>query len=1057
MKKLMFANVMIALLTMVSVSAFADNGSWNVDANGLWTAPANWTLNVVPGATSGSTTNGDTATFDKSLTGTRTITVDAGRNVLSIYFGNTTSPGYTLNSVGALVLTNNGTIINNATTDNAQNKILSPIQLQNNATFTSNFGSLLQVGSVTGIAGGATLLTLDGSSQANNNLSGAISDGAGGSVAIIKNGAGTWNLAGTNNYSGDTTITAGTLFLSGTLIHTTDVFVNGSTAIFDLATAETVGKVTLQNGGRIKGSALTSTQAYDMQKGTVDSVLAGTLGLNKTTTKIVNLNGANTYDGATVVSGGILHIENGSALGNTGAGNGTTVANNAELQISRSITILAEALTLTGQGAGTDTGALRSILGTNIYTGQITLDGAARINSDSGTLRLNNAGAITGSHSSDGLTIGGAGDTIISSSIATGSGTLTKDGDGILTLNGDNSYTGLTTITDGKVMLGNANGLGTTDAGTTVLIDAALDLNGQTVGAEAVTLNGTGVELGGGALSNGSSAAASLSGLVTLASDSTITSAGTGGLTFTGGIEENGKTLTLNGVTGAGAINVNSVISGAANSNLVVDNVTVNLNAATANTYNGSTAIINGGTLNANAAVALPTSGGRTAVSMDQVGSGRSTLALGVNQSIASLTGDTTSLANLNANNLTIGAAAGTTTFVGVISGAGGGSLTKDGANTLTLSGFNTYTGKTIIADGTLSINNVSAIATDNQSLGINAVVDLGVVGTSSGILNYTGAVGTLAKDINVLGNGLDTIQNAGSGLLTLSGAVAKNGAVLTLKGGSNGINVTGSISGSSVNSDLIIDGGTTTLSAANSYNGPTFIINGATLNANVANALPTPSRTAVSMDQTGGGTSTLALGADQFIASLVGATNSLVNLNANNLTIGTTGGAATFAGVISGAGDLTTDGTGILTLGGVNLYTGATMIGSGSTLALNTTGTIAASSGVANEGAFTIAANKTIDSMTGAGLTTLGANTLTIGDASNTSSTYTGVASGTGGLTTGGTGTLTLGGVNLYTGATTIGSGSTLALNTSGTIAASSGVANNGIFTLPPTRPSIQ
>ena len=94
---------------------------------------------------------------------------------------------------------------------------------------------------------------------------------------------------------------------------------------------------------------------------------------------------------------------------------------------------------------------------------------------------------------------------------------------------------------------------------------------------------------------------------------------------------------------------------------------------------------------------------------------------------------------------------------------------------------------------------------------------------------------------------------------------------------------------------------------------------------------------------------------------------------------------------------------------------------------------------------------------MTGAGLTTLGANTLTIGDASNTSSTYTGVASGTGGLTTGGTGTLTLGGVNLYTGATTIGSGSTLALNTSGTIAASSGVANNGIFTLPPTRPSIQ
>src|SRR5204862_159309 len=98
-------------------------------------------------------------------------------------------------------------------------------------------------------------------------------------------------------------------------------------------------------------------------------------------------------------------------------------------------------------------------------------------------------------------------------------------------------------------------------------------------------------------------------------------------------------------------------------------------------------------------------------------------------------------------------------------------------------------------------------------------------------------------------------------------------------------------------------------------------------------------------------------------------------------------------------------------------------------TLALDATGTIAASSGVANAGAFKIAAAKTIDSMTGNGTTALG-GTLTIGDASNTSGTYGGIASGTGGLTTAGTGTLTLSGVNAYTGATTIGAGSTLALD---------------------------
>ncbi|MBK7841895.1 MAG: hypothetical protein IPJ49_30325 [Candidatus Obscuribacter sp.] len=54
-----------------------------------------------------------------------------------------------------------------------------------------------------------------------------------------------------------------------------------------------------------------------------------------------------------------------------------------------------------------------------------------------------------------------------------------------------------------------------------------------------------------------------------------------------------------------------------------------------------------------------------------------------------------------------------------------------------------------------------------------------------------------------------------------------------------------------------------------------------------------------------------------------------------------------------------------------MNTYTGATTIGAGGTLALDATGTIADSSGVANSGTFTIAAAKTIDSLTGAGGTT--------------------------------------------------------------------------------------
>ena len=154
--------------------------------------------------------------------------------------------------------------------------------------------------------------------------------------------------------------------------------------------------------------------------------------------------------------------------------------------------------------------------------------------------------------------------------------------------------------------------------------------------------------------------------------------------------------------------------------------------------------------------------------------------------------------------------------------------------------------------------------------------------------------------------------------------------------------------------------------------------------------------------------------------------------------------GLGTYSGVRSGSGALTKNGTETWTLSGMNTYTGATTISAG-TLALDATGTIAASSGVANSGTLTIAASKTIDSMTGAGGTTLGANVLTIGDATNTTCTYTGVASGTGGITKAGTGTLTLSGVNTYTGATTVSNGVLNIQNATalGTTAAGTTVSN--------------
>jgi autotransporter-associated beta strand protein len=153
-----------------------------------------------------------------------------------------------------------------------------------------------------------------------------------------------------------------------------------------------------------------------------------------------------------------------------------------------------------------------------------------------------------------------------------------------------------------------------------------------------------------------------------------------------------------------------------------------------------------------------------------------------------------------------------------------GADLVKTTTGTLVLAGTNSYAGATDVQNGTVSFSTTSAGAT-SQGLGVGTTINLGVAAASSGVLNYTGIGGTLDKAINALGNGLDTVQNTGSGQLTLSGAIAKNGTTLTFKGGSSGINVTGQITGASASSDLIIGPGTTILANANnSYNGPTTV-----------------------------------------------------------------------------------------------------------------------------------------------------------------------------------------------------------------------------------------
>ena len=133
-----------------------------------------------------------------------------------------------------------------------------------------------------------------------------------------------------------------------------------------------------------------------------------------------------------------------------------------------------------------------------------------------------------------------------------GAGGFNKNGSGTLILSGSNTYTSTTTVNAGTLVLGNASALGTTAGGTTVGSGATLDLGGQTIGAEPLTISGTGVG-GNGALINSSATAATFGGTIT---NQTFTVGGSGNMTLSGSI--NGisaltkigtGTLTLSGTT----------------------------------------------------------------------------------------------------------------------------------------------------------------------------------------------------------------------------------------------------------------------------------------------------------------------------------------------------------------------------------------------------------------------------------------------------------------------------------------------------------------------------
>lgn len=158
-----------------------------------------------------------------------------------------------------------------------------------------------------------------------------------------------------------------------------------------------------------------------------------------------------------------------------------------------------------------------------------------------------------------------------------GSGTVSFDGGGSVTISGNSDYSGSTLINAGILFLQNSAGLGATSGGTAVANGAQLYITANVDVAEGLTLNGSGD--GNGALRKGGAGLTTENGAVTLASDSTI------------GVD-GGATLTLsNTVSGVGMLTVNGGGILALNH---------------ANSYSGGT-MLSAGVINVNASSALGT------------------------------------------------------------------------------------------------------------------------------------------------------------------------------------------------------------------------------------------------------------------------------------------------------------------------------------------------------------------------------------------------------------------------------------------------------------------
>ncbi|EBS0723872.1 fibronectin-binding autotransporter adhesin ShdA [Salmonella enterica subsp. enterica serovar Choleraesuis] len=282
---------------------------------------------------------------------------------------------------------------------------------------------------------------------------GTLDNNVTGEGQIVKSGSDELIVTGDNTYSGGTTISGGTL----TADH-----------------ADSLGTGAVANSGVLQ-----------VGEGELENTLSGSGSLVKTGTGELTLSGDNTYSGGTTITGGTLTADHADSLG-TGA-----IANSGVLQVGEGE--LENTLSGSGSLVKTGTGEL-TLNGDNDYSGGTTID--------DGVLIADHADSLgTGAVANNGVLQVGEGEL---KNTLSGTGSLVKIGTGELTLSGDNTYSGGTTIDDGVLIAANVNALsgGDVDNSGTLMLDAngAFELANITTHTGATTALAAGSTLDAGQL-----------------------------------------------------------------------------------------------------------------------------------------------------------------------------------------------------------------------------------------------------------------------------------------------------------------------------------------------------------------------------------------------------------------------------------------------------------------------------------------------------------------------------------------------------------------------------